>query len=183
MYSSYLAQQTVGNGYLQQANDAMVAGNIAIGGFNLQSQSYRNSATAVQQATNFNLGVDTINLTRSLADNNRKAQRTLSQQVSQTAASGLGLTGKSYLALRNDAINTFAQQSLNLRQDYENSNRAKIYESQVTQMNLENQARATDYQAATTRYNTNKQVAAYQSQANTAYMSANRSLLKAITGT
>ena len=178
--ATYLAQQTAGMGYLQQANNAMFTGQLQARGYFMEASGYRASSTAVGQAAEFNQGVDNINLQRQLENNNRQAQRVLGQQISQTAVSGITGTSKSALAIRNETVDLFARESLSMRLDFENNRRSKAYETAITQMNLENKARAADYQGQSTQAITNIKVGAYQQQANAAFSIGRASLLNSM---
>ena len=147
-------QQAVGiiqQGASAQAQTIRIGGEIAAQGSLLSASGFRTSATAVGQATSFNLSIDKTNTQRKLKSITRQFQRTLGKQTSQVAKAGISVTSKSFLQLRNETLDVFGTALLNTKLDAENSKRAKIFESQVKQTNLENQARAAEFNAAAQR--------------------------------
>lgn len=139
-----LAQQ----GASAQADMIRVGGDIAAQGALFTASGYRQSSVAVGQASAFNLEVDKINLKRRLDASSRQAQRLISRQSGQQAASGLSLGSKSFLMLKNETLDVMSRGFLHMKVDAENQKNAKIFETKIRQMNLENQARASEYQAA-----------------------------------
>jgi hypothetical protein len=126
-------------------------GEIAAQGAQFTAAGLRQSAESVRQAANFNLQIDAINSKRELSSLARQFHRTAGIQRTQMAASGLNLNSKSYMAIQSNTANAFETALKNMALDAENTRRARIFETQVKQMNLENQARAADYQAQAER--------------------------------
>jgi murein L,D-transpeptidase YcbB/YkuD len=147
-----------------QASTYRIGGDIAATGALLSAGGYRASAQAVQGAAAFNLGIDDLNTQRQLDAVSRQYQRTISSQIAQAASSGISVTGRSAILLRNEAADSFGNQFIDLKIDAENKRRSVIYESNVKQTQLENQARAEEYQAAAARVTAANQAqeAAYQ---------------------
>lgn len=134
-----------------QAQQSLIGGEIAAQGSLFQAAGFRQSAVSLGQANTFNLAIDKINLQRQLQATSRQFQRTVGTQMTQQAGTGLSLTSKSYLMVRNESADLFSRAMLNMKVDAENTKRSKIFETQVRQMNLENQARGAEYQAAAER--------------------------------
>lgn len=151
VFGKFQAANLVGSAAASQAQGIRIGGEIAAQGALLSAQGFRQSAISVARATEFNLATDQINNQRRLQSISRQFQRTLGKQTVQTAKSGLALTSKSFLELRNESLDIFGRAMLNFRIDAENKRRATIFESQVKQTNLENQARAAEYRAQAER--------------------------------
>lgn len=134
-----------------QAQTIRVGGDIAATGATLTAAGFRSSAESVKQSMVFNLEIDRINLQRKLKAASRQFQRTLGQQLTQQAASGISLTSKSALMIRNETQDVFGRAILNMKVDAENTIKAKQFESEVKQVQLENQARASDFRAEAER--------------------------------
>jgi len=135
----------------QQAQTITSGGQIAAQGAEMTAAGIRQSAGSVFQANQFNLQVDNLNVQRRLKAVSRQSQRLIGTQIAGFAASGLSVTSKSFLQLRNESLDTFDQQLLNIKVDAQNSRRAKIFETQSQLINLENQAKASDYRAKAER--------------------------------
>lgn len=134
-----------------QARNILEAGEISAAGLELTAQGFRTSRDAVEQATQFNLGIQKINSNRQLHALSRQFQRTVGQQLSQQAVSGLALTSKSFLQVQAETRDIFSKAIKDFKIDSENKRRAAIFDSQVKQTNLENQARAAEFNAQTRR--------------------------------
>ena len=166
--SSLFASSITQAGAQMQAQQALIGGDIAAQGSLFQASGFRQSAITVGQASNFNLSIDRLNVSRQLAAASRQYQRTVGKQLTQQARSGISLTGKSSLMVRNETTNLFSRTMLNLKIDAENTKRAKIFETQVRQMNLENQARGAEYRAAAERVLASNRAAEARWQGNVA---------------
>lgn len=163
-----------------QAQSIRIGGDIAAQGSLLTAQGYRYSAQSVADATKFNLAIDKTNLQRQLKATSRQFSRLIGQQLSSQAASGANVGSKSFLQLRNEALDVYGTALLNLKIDAENTRRAKLYESQVKQVNLENQARAAEYNAQVERVMASNRAAEAAYQGEVATFKAGQSALKAV---
>ncbi len=151
LFQNFQAAGIAQQGYQMEAESARIGGEIAAQGALLSAAGYRQSALAVRGATVFNLGVDDLNTQRQLKAMSRQYQRVVSNQIAQTAANGVLITGKSALMLRNEAADMVGTQFIDVKLDAQNKRKATIYQSEVQQTQLENQARAAEYQAAAER--------------------------------
>lgn len=151
LFKTFQSASLMSSAASAQAASIRTGGEIAAQGALLSAAGYRESIKAVQGATEFNLGVDSLNLQRQLSATSRQFQRTVGKQLNQQATTGISVTSKSFLQLRSEASNIFGTAMLNMKVDAENKRRATIFESQVKQTNLENQARAAEYRAEAER--------------------------------
>ena len=126
-------------------------------GGNLSGEAFRLASISVGQALSFNLGIEETNKQRQLKSVSRKFQRTIGQQISQQAASGISITSKSSMQLRNETMDVFGTSMLNLKLDHENVKRGRIFEAQIQQTNLENQARAAEFRQRADKINQTNQ--------------------------
>lgn len=151
-----LAEQVFSASKNKDASKAQIAGTLqsselAAQGSLLQAAGFRQTAQSLQGTTSFNLEVDKTNLQRRLKSTSRQFQRLIGKQTVQAAGTGLAISSKSFLALRNEASTEFSRELLNLKLDAENARRGKIFESSVKASQLENQARAAEFQAGLQR--------------------------------
>jgi len=173
-----LGQMYAAEQYQQQATENQIAqlrysGQIAAQGALLSAEGYRKQAALVPEVLQFNLAVDNLNTQRKLQAQGRLFQRTLGSQVSQIAASGVSLTSKSALEVRNETISTAATQMLNTRLDAENARRATVYQAEMQQYQLEEQANVQEYQAQLAQWNADVQaINAQNAQAARSYQSS-----------
>ncbi len=180
LFQNFQAADMAEQGFAMQAQSARIGGEIAAGGALLSAAGYRESAKAVRGATAFNLGVDTLNTQRQLKAMSRQYQRVVSQQIAQTAANGVLITGKSALMLRNEVADVVGRNFIDLKIDASNKRKATIYESQVKQTQLENQARASEYQAAAERVMAANRAAEAEYQGEIASYSAKKKAFDAV---
>jgi len=180
LFQNFQAAGIAEQGYAMQAQSARIGGEIAAGGALLSAAGYRESAKAVAGSTAFNLGVDNLNTQRQLKAMSRQYQRITSQQIAQTAANGVLITGKSALMLRNEVADTVGRNFLDVKIDASNKRKAAIYESEVKQTQLENQARASEYQAAAERVMAANRAAEAEYQGEISAYSAKRKAFDAV---
>ena len=139
------------SGYDLQAQTIIQGGEISAQGAELSAEGFRVSAESIRQASIFNQQVQSINDFRRLQTASRSLQRTLGSNLAAQAASGLSLTGPSFLQVQNEVRSSFEKNMLNMKIDSENRKRAAIFETQIKMTNLENQARASEYRASAER--------------------------------
>lgn len=139
------------SGAQAQASNIITAGEIQAQGSLMTAAGFRVSKQSVQDVANFNIQVQKINELRQLSSMSRQFQRTLGANMSAVSGSGISVSSKSALMVRNEVAGTFEKAMLNFKLDAENRRRATIFESNIRQTNLENQARASEYQAAASR--------------------------------
>ena len=136
-----------------QASTILQGGDVQSIGFGLQAAAYRQSKVAVQQATDFNLGINALNTHRQLKASAEQFQRVVGRQLLQQANTGLSLGSKTFLMQRNEAMDVYTRQLTNLKIDSENNRRAQVFQSNLKRVNLENQARAAEYSGQAARVN------------------------------
>lgn len=132
----------------QQASIIEVGGQLTYAGQQLTAAGLREQAKQASESLKFNQQIDNLNTQRQLKATSRAFQRTLGQQITTAATSGLDLTSKSFLQLRNEASDVFQQELQNIRIDAENRTRAQTFDTRIRQVNLENAARAAEHAAS-----------------------------------
>jgi len=180
LLQQFQAANMVSQAAKSQAGTIRVGGEIAAQGALLSAAGFRQSAEAVKRATQFNLTVDAVNNQRRLKGVSRQFQRALGRQLNQQARTGLGLGSKSFLLLRNEALDSFERSIINIKVDTENQRRSRVFESQVKQVNLENQARAAEFRAAAERVMASNRAAETAFQGEIATFRATQSAIRGI---
>lgn len=180
LFQQFQAANMISSAASAQAGTIRTGGEIAAQGALMSAAGFRESAKALQGATQFNLSIQEMNLNRQLKSASRQSQRLLGRQTVQVAATGLATTSKSFLMLRNEALDTTYRGMLNLKVDAENRRRSTIFESQVKMVNLENQARASEYRAQAERVMAANRAAEAEFQGEVAQFKAMRQGIKAI---
>lgn len=151
IFGQIQASNIASAGAESSAQSALLGGQIAAQGATLTAAGLRQSAQSIRDASIFNLGVDNLNTQRRLKSLNRQFQRTVGAQQVQAASSGLNVTSKSFMLLRNEAISEFGEAVINLKIDAINERKAKLFEAELQRSNLENQARTAEFRAASER--------------------------------
>lgn len=135
----------------QQARHIKQAGRLQAQGDLLNAAGFRESAEALAQATLFNLQIQQNNQLQQLQGISRQYQRTIGNNLSAVAASGINIHSKSALMIQSEVADSFEKMLLNTKLSFENQRRATEFESEVRQTALENQARAAEFQAQADR--------------------------------
>lgn len=123
-----------------------------VNGANLSADAYRTSAASTLQVANYNAAVERLNNQRELDVFGRQIREFMSSQQVASASSGAALTSKSYLAVANASMDSFARQIRQSKSASEQRQKEILFEGQLQATNLENQARAANYQADIAAY-------------------------------
>lgn len=135
----------------QQARHIKQAGALQAQGDLLNAAGFRASAEALEKITLFNLQIQQKNELQQLQGISRQYQRTIGNNLSATAASGINIHSKSALMIQSEVADSFEKVLLNTKLNFENQRRAAQFESEVRQTTLENQARVSEFQAQADR--------------------------------
>lgn len=130
-----------------QAAAIRVSGSMQATGMIMSAEALKQSAKNLEQIGMFNQSVADINSKRRLEASSRQYERTLGSQMTGAAASGINLNSKSFLQVRNETLDNYARDTLNLKLDAENERRASAFETRMGLTNLYNNQKAAEYQA------------------------------------
>lgn len=114
----------------------------------MQAAGYRQAGNSAIELAKYNSQIISANLGQQLGILARTEQATRSTQTAQMGASGIDIGSKSYLAIANDTINSFARQQTQAKLNAEVQKRGIMFEAQLSQTAYENQARAAQYSGA-----------------------------------
>ena len=109
-------------------------------GAEAQALSFVSAGNASMAAAEYNAGIEQIKLNRTLTAASRNIARTLGEQKTSMAVSGVSSTSKSFLQVSNEALDVLSQEIINLKMDSELSQQQILFQGQIDQTASLNQA-------------------------------------------
>ena len=121
-------------------------------GAEAQALSFVAAGNASMAAAEYNAGIEQIKLNRTLTAASRNIARTLGEQKTSMAMSGVSSTSKSFLQVSNEALDVLSQEIINLKMDSEINQQQILFQGQIDQTASLNQAITARYAGQVSAY-------------------------------
>lgn len=133
----------------------------------LQADVFRTAGASAQALANYNIGLDRLQARQQIDTLSRNLQRSLGRQSGDVIASGISSQSKSAMLLRNELLDAFDREILNVINNQAIVADQRRFNAQMQQVDFENRARAARFGAELqTNLARQQQAKSFQSVAN-----------------
>lgn len=119
---------------------------LQVQGANSRAAIFRSAQQQVKTEANYNIAIERFNRNRELDSLSRDFDNFFSAQRSQMAATGVGLSSKSFLAVANETQSAFERDLLRLRNTSKLTEQKIQFKAKSQIAGFENEARTAEYE-------------------------------------